>query len=1831
MNSGGDFDYSTLNWVKGEIDETVKQALQAFEAYVESPEDETQMRFCITYLHQVHGTLQMVELYGAAMLAEEMELLAYDVLKGAIAQKEDAYEVLMRAMVQLPDYLERLQGGQRDLPIVLLPLLNDLRAARGKNLLSETVLFSPDLSIAPPADAVASSQPTDIRAAARKLRHQYQLGLVSWFRNKDRRASLTKLLKVIEELQGAVSQQAVRQVFWIAGGIIEALIDEGIDSSVSTKLLLGQIDRQVKRLIDEGEQSFTDSPPTELVKNLLYYVARASSAGERVSGLKAAFKLDALLPAEDEIDRARHGLSGCNVELMHTVAEAIKEDLARVKEVIDIFVRNEGRPVADFEPLVEVLKQTGDTLGMIGLGMGRNVVLQQASVLLDIVEGKVEPSESTLMEIAEALLYIESILAGLVVQNDMPEARGGALPEELEQLHDAEAGRATEPLLAETDYRQLLEAVVREAKVDMARVKELIVSFINAPWQHDLLTDVPQLIKQINGSLTMLSLPRATALLSACNSYITSELLENKVIPTEHHLDTLADAISGIEYYLEAFQEGRSERDAILDAVERSVAQLGYPVTPEVEERRLGDAVRALGAALDAWLAAPDKAALEVLREHMAQLGAALDDEEAQFAKELAVLITAMKDTVEQVATGTLELSAQLIDGLNETVHRLSQSIAAADEAAAVPTHDKEAIEPALVEEAPETAAAPVVEEEIDEEIIEIFIEEAQEQLAAISEMRARWQEQPEDEDALATLRRAFHTLKGSGRLVGAALLGEFAWSFENMLNRVIGGTIEATPELFGLLHEAEATLAELVRQFQDGTAPAGSVDALMDRAWVLSGSKRQAAAPKRERPEAPTMVPPESVPESALTVSPEPAIAAGEAGAAEVAPMDPVLCDIFSKEASGHLAQIRAFCDQPPEPALPTEVLLRALHTLHGSARMAGVTHIAELSGQLEKYAKALEAQQVPVSDAGIMLLRDSGAAAGKLVDAMAAGTAAELAGGEDLLARAVALFEAEIGEYEEPPPAAEPEAGIESAEKWLPEPVPQATEGEQLQGDSELMEIFLEEGAEILDSCEIALQRWIKDPGDSHIVAELQRELHTLKGGARMAGISEIGDLSHAVESMLTAVVEEQVSGSQGMAQLVQRAHDCLLTMLEQARRGAPVEAADELIRQATALLATGFEGAPQELAAEPPEAEPAQTAAAPAPPPELLPEAEPVPERRALGRRAEPRPAQDQVRVGAGLLNHLVNLGGEISIFRSRLEQQVNSVKFNLVEMDQTVARLRDQLRNLEIETEAQIQHRMEEAAQHDEEFDPLEFDRFSLMQQLSRSLMESVTDLVSIQRLLENQTRESETLLLQQSRVNTDLQEGLMRTRMVPFSSQLPRLQRIVRQTCNELGKEAELRVVGADGEMDRTVLERVMAPLEHMLRNAIDHGIEDGALRIEAGKPKGGTITLSFAREGSEVALSLADDGAGIDMGAIRAKAAERGLVDEDATLTDSELLQFIIESGFSTAQQVTQISGRGVGMDVVNSEIKQLGGSLHIDSSPGRGATFTIRLPFTLSINRALMTYVGDEIYAIPLLSVEGIARATREELEGYYADESAQYEYAGQQYQFMHLGTALGVGRPVLPEPGKKVPVLLVRAGDHRVALQVEGLRGSREIVVKSVGPQISTVRGISGATILGDGRVVLILDLGAVARMDIAHHAAPLQSLREVSERAAVEPTVMVVDDSITVRKVTERFLRRHHMNAITAKDGVDALAVLQDHIPDVMLLDIEMPRMDGYELATYMRNDERFRHIPIIMITSRTGEKHRQRALQIGVDRYLGKPYQESELLEHIQSFLKERELY
>jgi chemosensory pili system protein ChpA (sensor histidine kinase/response regulator) len=610
---------------------------------------------------------------------------------------------------------------------------------------------------------------------------------------------------------------------------------------------------------------------------------------------------------------------------------------------------------------------------------------------------------------------------------------------------------------------------------------------------------------------------------------------------------------------------------------------------------------------------------------------------------------------------------------------------------------------------------------------------------------------------------------------------------------------------------------------------------------------------------------------------------------------------------------------------------------------------------------------------------------------------------------------------------------------------------------------------------------------------------------------------------------------------------------------------------------------------------------------------------------GIRTEQRKEQRQefARIDAELLEDLLNAAGEISIYHSRLTQQVSSFEFHVEELDQTVHRLREQLRKLEIETEAQIMHGHQDTLVA-RDFDPLELDRYSNIQQLSRALAESASDLSSLKDLMQSLTTEAEGLLVQQSRVTAELQDGLMRTRMVPFERHVPRLTRLVRQIAKEAGKRAELAVEGASGELDRQVLDKMLPPFEHMLRNAVVHAIESAEERQEANKPATGRITIRLHREGTEMVIDVADDGRGLDVDAIRRKAYELDMLKPDSKVTDEEIMELILTPGFTTAGKVTQSAGRGVGMDVVANEVKKLGGSLRISSVTDQCTNFTVRLPFTLAITQSLIVRTGEEVYALPLPSVEGVARIPRGELENLLSQSEPSFQYGEETYKFRHLGMYLGGQAAKLPQDEPFIPVILVRAGEFSAALLTDEMVASREIVVKSIGPQLASIRGISGATILGDGRIVLILDIAALVRT-----GAPVVELKKAAPTPTDDrPLALVVDDSITVRRVTERFLQRNGLRVVTAKDGLDAISVMAEHKPDIILLDIEMPRMDGYEFASHVRNDNRVADVPIIMVTSRVGDKHRARAIELGVNDYLGKPYQDAQLLEAMGRLLEEK---
>jgi len=1317
--------------------------------------------------------------------------------------------------------------------------------------------------------------------------------------------------------------------------------------------------------------------------------------------------------------------------------------------------------------------------------------------------------------------------------------------------------------------------------------------------------------------------------------------------------------------------------------------------------------------------------------------------------------------------------------------------------------------------------------EEIDEEILEIFVEEVEEVLGEISGNYVAWKDNPGNEEALTELRRAFHTLKGSGRLVGAMVIGELGWKFENMLNRVIDGTMARNNNVLKLVGQVEHVLPGMIEQFQHGYPAPPDVVLLVSQAHVLTETKgasvgefeapdtadAEAAANPDPIPSEETAPPVEpiaeetvanaDIPELAELASDDealpdlPSLEADETAdlATELAELDedlasldglpeadlalddlasvdaleeaadladpetefaatlpqddmdalsgdladlpeldgltsdaaddldlgsldddlpdldadltaedlaltevtntefstdneslerpelmdsgladhdelpeletdelltqdnlltedlavpaavsaeedseeeidPVLLDIFRNEAAEHITNLKELLDAC-EVQLPTTLdaeVIRAFHTLNGSSRSVDFQAVSSLAGPLENYARSLVDKNQIISQQELDILRQ----AVTYIEMILNAESVEAAQQADLLAHV------EISDKTSSQAALDTTSEmLAPAASSLSKPKAVTTEPssgapiavEVPDASDEFMVIFLEEADEILENTQSLLERWQVAPDNMQLMKELQRELHTLKGGARMVGIKPMGDLSHKLESILTGIVEGTAKSNAQLPEMVQASVDELASMLEAVRSGEPLYEATQLLEQIERCL--GGEAPMSALKASTavpkpapePEPTPPQAAQETTATSEVAPADKPAKADRVEKEDSSGEAGEDRIRVRASLIDKLTNLAGELSISRAHLEQQQGSIKGNIGEMEQTVMRLRDLLRRLEIETEAQIISHYGHAEEDDEEFDPLEMDRFSLLQQLSRSLMETVNDLINIQDSLKMQNRQTDSLLLQQSRIGAELQDGIMRTRMVPFARISPRLQRIARLTSKELRKQVVFNINGEAIEFERTVLNRIVAPLEHMLRNAIGHGVEEAETRQQAGKPAAATINIDLEKESSDLIVRLSDDGGGLNLPAIRKKAEERGLLKPGEIISDQDLMQFILEPAFSTAKEITQVSGRGVGMDVVNSEIKQLSGNLQIFSQRGKGTTFEIRLPLSLTINLALLVHVGEETMAIPLNNVEAVMRAQRSDVLVNELDEAKYYKYMDHDYRVFYVGALLGIAKTPLTD-SNLLPILLIRTGERRVALLVDGVEGSKEIVVKAVGPQLGGIRWLAGATILGDGRVVLILDMPMLARAESAkQYEEQLSFIEEAQEEAPPATTIMVVDDSITVRKVTARLLKRQGLEVMTAKDGVDAVAQLQEHIPDLMLLDVEMPRMDGYELATQVRNTETLKHIPIIMITSRTGAKHRDRAEKIGINRYLGKPFNETELLENINELLEE----
>ncbi len=901
-----------------------------------------------------------------------------------------------------------------------------------------------------------------------------------------------------------------------------------------------------------------------------------------------------------------------------------------------------------------------------------------------------------------------------------------------------------------------------------------------------------------------------------------------------------------------------------------------------------------------------------------------------------------------------------------------------------------------------------------------------------------------------------------------------------------------------------------------------------------------------------------------------------------------------YIQEVEGYLSPIReglaAFRDDPAQRAALEEVH-RMVHTIKGASAMLDMAGLSQIALQMEEVVEAVLAGRLPMDDA----LHGAMASTVDRFETYCREYSSAGVAGRDLLARTLADFGPFRGEDDggnDRLLSQVPEREGGDVDDQEPEPPPPRQEWERVP-EAEILESFYEEAEDHLQEMGRSLDQlaaWVTatmpvGTKEREVLGRIRRAVHTLKGAAGVTGLLSIADFAHSFEDLLDWLYESAPDLTpQAVSVLIDSAD--LLEGLVAAPEADLTGRIDRLKAAYAGLSGTEAAPAADDPGPDMPEAPPATAM--------LL-----------------NRPGRT-LRVDMVRMDELVNLTGECIIAGSAFDRQMRAFRENLQELALARNRLREIARDLELGYEVKGLGRKGAAAAGFEEFDPLELDRYSELNLIIRTLNEAVIDVGALHTQMGGVYSELEGSLTRQGSLLSELQDKMMRTRMTPMGTITHRLRRTVRDVAARLGKSVRLVVEGAEIELDRGVWEKLVDPFMHILRNAVDHGIESPQQRREAGKPPMGAVKLAASREGNQVVIRITDDGAGLDYRAIRMAAVEAGLVREADGLPDEEAADFIFYPGFSTRGRVSPLSGRGVGMDVVKENIQDLNGAIRLRSWKGTGTRFTIRLPLTLASVRALLFTAGGQTWAIPLSEVGEIRRMVPEEITGEGRDGVRIRNAVLPLYDMAGL---LGIS-PRSQRPADTPPLVIVaETGERRAALIIDGLVGQREIVIKGTGSHLRNVKGVSGVTVMGDGSLTPILNLADLIGEETAAEPAPPTDIA-----ASEGPLrILVADDSVSVRQVITRLLTEQGWQVETAKDGVEALDHLPSFAPDLIVLDIEMPRMNGYEFLNALNAQPDLREIPVVVLTSRTAAKHRQRAMALGARGYVVKPYDDAEFID------------
>jgi chemosensory pili system protein ChpA (sensor histidine kinase/response regulator) len=1892
MNS---IDTAPLSWVIDEVRAAGSEAQEALAKYRASRNDTGSLRMAKSHVHQVHGAMQMLDIPGLSVLSEATEALLARFDQAPDTATPAALTAAEQAITALVAYSDELLAGGAHQPLRLYPYLRDLLQARGAERIHPADLFFPPLGTRLQFDASARTTSVD---ELRGKRRDYEMGLLSVLNDQVSDAALLPMREALVALADVQPGPQARTFWTVAVAMFDALRDRSLPVDLNVKRLAARLNLQLKRAV-EGAPNIAE----RLLRDALYFVARAESRAPLVVQVKDGFKLHGAIPGDFESHRF--------VRVDRDLLTAAKEKVAQLKGVWNQAAGTpEGHDGVRARP--EVMQQfSEDAAGLADLleKLNQPDAQRLAGVLsrlsAEYAASGAAPSDALGLEGASALLFLEMGLASIYSQDDRHADRVQAVIGRFQSAAAGQTPGAVEPwfneLARKEQEKSTLTQLAGELSSQLAAVEKNLDAYFRNPADQAALSAADAPLSQVQGALGLLGFEAAQHAVAHVREKL-AQFLQPGYEPQAEEFSNLAETYGRLTLAVEAFvRDPHASRDRyVFDASqamlrEREVVREG---TAFSENELIAPQIAAEAATVESQLADQQKKTL-ALFEALEQ-----QPDSAVLRQELSTSLGQMRDSATLIDDAhAAASSAQALQALksNTAVEQGASGMQAL-------AHAMEQILPAQAA-VPEAVGVPADQAGIDAELLEIFLAEAHEVLETLNDAHAHVVKQPSDVEHLTTIRRGFHTLKGSGRMVGLDVFGEAAWSLEQVMNHWLAEGKPASDDLLKLIDRSRSEMLSWIEEIErKGYSRRKSAPF-----EVAAHAVRDGHAFAWPRDVAPAANTPAAVEQVVQATVQEPAAPVDDVKRVGAVTIGLPLFNIFMAESDENSRRlVQEFSEwQHEQDRAVSDLALRLSHTLSGSSATVGLESLHVLGHAVEQVLLAGKRNQTRFNSAQIALLTDAAHMFSKMLRAVAAGDYPELPYqlAEQLNALRVSADDqhapktvhaptAEVVNLEdyfsgqrrdesveaievavpplEPTPTAElvdesvaakaagplpvlPEIVVPPVQAapatvlHKPEPVASAVlqpvvvqqESARVEQpavdrrssdraaveestirdeiDPELFEIFAVEAQEGLPLLQRELRAWQASPSNPSHAQALMRVLHTIKGSARMAGALRVGQGAHEMETQIEAAVAAPSLPTDLFEQLGTRA-DRLQLLFDVASGHAPE----------SALRAPDEDATPAVVEAPQPVAVATQVQVPHTP-------AQPLVQVSSSGGLAvAPRTAQaaSLVRVRSDILDRLVNQAGEVAIARTKVESEVGGIRNALGELTENVVRLRSQLREMEIQAESQMASRLD-LAKDTADFDPLEFDRFTRVQELTRLMAESVNDVATVQQNLVKSLGEADRDLGAQARLTRDLTQDLMRVRMVPFDSVSDRLYRVVRQASRDSGKRVNLDIRGGQVELDRGVLERMVAPFEHLLRNSVAHGVESAELRGQRGKGDVGQLNIDVRQEGNEIRITFNDDGNGLDFARIRQRGVERGLLTADANPAENELTELIFAPGFTTASELTALAGRGVGMDVVRAESASLGGRISVTSQAAQGSQFTIFLPLTLAVTQVVLVRVGEHTVALPAALVAEVQQLKAQALAAAYNE--GQVLSRGQRVSMHYLAQLLAL-EDATAMAQRYSPVVVMAQGEERTAVHVDEVIGTREVIVKNIGPQLARVLGISGATVLGSGEVVLIINPVPLAQRFGRHEttapgsamvggavaelvASPSKSASEPARGLQTLPVVMVVDDSLTVRKVTQRLLVREGYQVVLCKDGVDALRQLQDVTPDVMLVDIEMPRMDGFDLTRNVRGDARYANTPIIMITSRTADKHRNMALELGVNQFLGKPYQDEELLGHIRGYI------